>query len=106
MGLLGISWDFMKDGSKGFHGDLQPTHDGEMMAGYLFDQCSCPRYMALLPAIFMGHSWDICIHMCHGQNMVWFPIEGDGHPTIDTDLDTHYKDSYCGMDDHKPYTMF
>ena len=21
--------------------------------------------------------------------MVWFPIEGDGHPTIDTDLDTH-----------------
>ena len=40
------------------------------------------------------------------QNMVWFPIEGDGHPTIDTDIDTHYKDSYCEMDDHKPYTRF
>ena len=45
-------------------------------------------------------------HMCDGQNMVWFPIEGDGHPNIDTDLDTHCKDSYCGMDDNKPYTMF
>ena len=22
--------------------------------------------------------------------MVWFPIEEDGHPTIDTDLDTHF----------------
>ena len=41
--------------------------------------------------------------MCDGQNMVWFPIEGDGHPTIDTDLDTRYKDSYGGMDDHKPF---
>ena len=40
------------------------------------------------------------------QNMVWFPLEGDGHPTIDTDLDTYCKDSYHGMDDHKPYTMF
>ena len=42
------------------------------------------------------------------QNMVWFSIEGDGHPTIGTDLDSHiaiyshYKDSYCGMDGHKP----
>ena len=25
--------------------------------------------------------------MCDGQNMVWFPIEGDGHPNIDTDLE-------------------
>ena len=46
------------------------------------------------------------MYMCHGQNMVWFPIEVDGHPTTDTDLDTHYKESYCGMDDHKPYSMF
>ena len=29
-------------------------------------------------------------YMCHGQNMVWFPIEGDGNPSIDTNLDTHY----------------
>ena len=51
-------------------------------------------------------SKDVHSHMCHGQNMFWFPIEGDGHATIDTDFDTHYMDSYCGMDDHTPYTMF
>ena len=48
-------------------------------------------------------------HLIHGRKMKngwsWFPIEGNGHPTI-TDLESHYKDSYCGMDDHKPYTMF
>ena len=51
-------------------------------------------------------SKDVHSHMCHGQNMFWFPIIGDGHATIDTDFDTHYMDSYCGMDDHTPYTMF
>ena len=48
-----------------------------------------------------GRSW--VEYMCHGQNMVQFPIGGDGHPTIDTDLETYFlQDSYCGMDDQKP----
>ena len=46
------------------------------------------------------------IDMCHGQNMVWFPIEGDGHPTIDTDLDTQYKDSYSVINDKKHIPCF
>ena len=48
--------------------------------------------------------------MVHGQKMVWFPIEEDGHPTIDTDLDTHFFRipivGWMTIDHIHPYTMF
>ena len=47
--------------------------------------------------------------MCHdqdNQNIVNFPIKGDGHRSTNRLLYTHSKDSHYGMDDHKPDTMF
>ena len=52
----------------------------------------------------------IYIYLCtytyvSGQNMGYFPILGDGHQLIDRELNTHYKDSHQGMDDHTPYII-
>ena len=64
------------------------------------------RIIGLITGDVVGCCY-ILNHMCDGQNMVWFPIEGDGHPTIDTDLDTHFCRIFMGwMTINHNLTMF
>jgi hypothetical protein len=74
-----------------------PTLD---VNGYFFE-----TYIDIDIHWYISHIY-IHAYMCHCQNMDYFPILGDGHQLINRELNTHYKNSQYGMDDHRPNIQF
>ena len=58
-----------------------PTKKGDINSRYLVGWCPKPRKISDI--------YQPLLYVLWSSYMVWFP-EGDGHPTIDTDLDAHF----------------